>query len=749
MGPEIVIFLILVAAVVVFIVVSTKSARAKSGNEGKEDGKTSKPLIDDGGKVSHERTIFSTDPIKERISADAYDTSNPEYLYICDMGNNYYVRSFYIEQMPLNVRFATTFRSLFQFHDTTSSVPIVPLDASKAAESIKKNIDKDMAEILDAEKRLDTSRMAEMQKLQATHLRWLDDLQSGKESFFEMAFLFSIKADSLDKLKYMCTEFVSLAKRTGVEVCSCFGWQDLAYQANAPYNTMASTKSSGSLFSGKIPIKWHIMDESAAATIFNHTNTHFTHPTGIMAGHNLDTGEIINVDFYAPSHDGYSVAVEGKTGCGKSLMCKVYVARLAHFGYRFACIDTDRSNGRGEYSGVCDAVDGVNYELRSNSPNRLNIFEVDEQVEDDPYMKRSRRVLRLSDKASDIYKILVYVINYHKSAPDAATATFMEKIIKSCVAGVYAERGIYDGDPDSLYVDDSGFEGGVLGSGRKRKELPTMSDAFLWILREKRENKNPLYAVAFQMLEDVFSDLVDELYYDEETLERVPKTEYDIREYSGRTIVRVKGTRGYFDGQSTIAVNKKIPFINIDISDLPDDDKVLGQQVAMSFLIEHFIKKNSTKRRADGSGSHDRIVMIVDEAHRMFDVPESRKFLADQVRTARKNNASMWIITQNYADYLKYPETEDIIRNVAMQFMFKQAPTDRRLLEEKTVLTSSAVSRVLKLGGDPNDNNDKSHKGEVCLIDGDNVVFMKVDYLAATEAVFAETDVNVLNHMTA
>lgn len=746
MGFEIIVFLVIVAAVVAFIVISTNNARKNNDGSSSNKAGSSEAIVDEGGHEKLERTIFSKDSEKERLAADAYDTSNPEYLYINDMGVNVYARSFYIEQLPLNVIFATTFRGVFQYRDLIASVPIVPLDIGKATEAINKNIKKDEAEIIDAQKRIDTSRVAEMQKTLQTHLKWLEDLRSGQEAFFEMAFLFTLTADSLDNLNFKTKEFVALARKTGIELCSCFGWQDLAYQANAPYNTMASEKQSGSLFN-RLPIKWHIMDESAAATIYNHTNSHFSHNSGIMAGHNIDTGEIINVDFYSPTHHGYSIAVEGMPGSGKSLMCKVYVARLAPFGYRFACIDTDRSNGRGEYSGVCDAVGGVNYELRSNSPNRLNIFEIDEQLEYDRALQRYYRALRIADKATEIYYIIQYIIQYRKTPPDALTANSIEQIVKACVMGVYHDRGIEDGEADTLYADDTGFVDGVVGSGRKRKELPTMSDAFLWILRAQRKNKEPLDAVAYHILKGVFADLVDELYYDEETLERATREDYDNQEFSGRSIIRVRGTRGYFDGQSTIAISKDIPFVNIDISDLPDKDKVLGQQVAMSFLEEHFIKKNSIGNIKRGNESFNRLVVICDEAHRMFDVYESRKFLSDQVRTARKNNVSMWIITQNYSDYHKYGETKDILDDVAMHFMFKQAPAARELISSQTVLTNAAVSRVLKLGEDSNDPNDKSHKGEVCMIDGDNVVFMKVDYLRETEAVFAETDVSVLRSM--
>ena len=82
-----------------------------------------------------------------------------------------------------------------------------------------------------------------------------------------------------------------------------------------------------------------------------------------------------------------------------------------------------------------------------------------------------------------------------------------------------------------------------------------------------------------------------------------------------------------------------------------------------------------------------------------------------------------------------------MLKNVASVFMLKQDASDAGYLRENTILTPSAVSRVLTLGGDPNDLEDKSHKGEVCLIDTDKVVFVKVDYLQDSEFLFVETDV--------
>ena len=74
--------------------------------------------------------------------------------------------------------------------------------------------------------------------------------------------------------------------------------------------------------------------------------------------------------------------------------------------------------------------------------------------------------------------------------------------------------------------------------------------------------------------------------------------------------------------------------------------------------------------------------------------------------------------------------------------MLKQDASDREYLKEKTILTPSAVDRVISIGGDPNDpTQGDQHKGEICLIDSNNVVFVKVDYLQESEFLFVETDV--------
>ena len=61
----------------------------------------------------------------------------------------------------------------------------------------------------------------------------------------------------------------------------------------------------------------------------------------------------------------------------------------------------------------------------------------------------------------------------------------------------------------------------------------------------------------------------------------------------GIRIRKIKGTRPYFDGQSTVSVDSDTIHINLDVSQLPEQERPLAQQVAMDYLNENYVKRNS------------------------------------------------------------------------------------------------------------------------------------------------------------
>ena len=249
-------------------------------------------------------------------------------------------------------------------------------------------------------------------------------------------------------------------------------------------------------------------------------------------------------------------------------------------------------------------------------------------------------------------------------------------------------------------------------------------------------------------------DYVRELYYSPELMRFFTRKEYDALETVNNQkvytdggnkypVVAIRGKKPYFDGQSTINATQDTPHINIDLSQLPNSEKIVALLIAMSFVNENYVKKNSLNPK-----KIRKMVMIIDEIHRTFPYEEARLFVSDAYRTYRKRHVAPWSISQALADYSGYEETKAIIKNSTAIFLFKQDYQDREFLKEVTPLTDSQISRVLTLGGDMSDPEDKAkRRGECCLIDNGKAVFVKVDYLVDSEALIVETDVRKINKL--
>lgn len=702
-------------------------------------GKSEKNLVDPSQNMRE--SIFKEESIKKLVAPEGVNPNPLGHMVLSDKGKEIYIRNFYIDKMPRRSQFASTFASVFSFEDSTLSVFIDPLLEGKAIRHLDKRVLELETETRAAIKAGDTNRERKMSaKLRKTE-GWATNIESGTNALFEVSFLFTLYADSLEKLGLKTSDFVARARERGLDMVATYAVHPEAYLSNGPFNKLFDA-GEGLIH---VPnIKKHIMDRNGLSAIYSHTSSSFSHVNGVPLGRNMKTGEPITYDIYDRSHQGYGIVISGKTGTGKSAMIKILTSRFIPFGYRVASIDSDKKGNRGEYSMTAERLGGVNFQIKSNSKNIINLFEIDIQEEYDEVTDTEFKTLRLLDKISDITNIIMTMIKGQKSDPDFTLGTYLERIVMDAVTELYAERGIVENEIESIYTTGEVIKAGRLVTGKSKKKLPILSDFYIKVHELQRRDKDNFHKEAYSLVLDVMKDYVKEMYYDEVTLQRFSKEEYEklISKDVPVNIVRLLGTKGFYDGQSTVSVSKNTPFVNIDISDLPKVDQPVAQQIALNFLNENFIKKNSENPKKTG-----KMIVIIDECHRMFPYENARKFISDVYRTARKRNVSPWTCTQALVDFKGYKETESIVANSTSVFLFKQSSQDKAYLKDKTVLTESQIDDVLALGGDPNDIENKEHKGEVCLIDNDRAVFIKVDYLFATEAVIVETDMSKVKEM--
>ncbi len=697
--------------------------------------------------------------IKELIASNGINPNPLDYMIINDAGEQVYCMSMYIEKMPLSADFAITFPYLFNFEDVTTSVFIHPMTAGQASDKLDKRILKLDSERIAAENAQDTNRYRKVSDKFREANSWAREIERGENLLYEVSFLFTLTSRDFDALRLKVNDFHSRAKEKNIELSSCYGAHPEAFVSALPLNKLFRPQKG---IVKTDTVKKFILDKYSCACIFDHVHGGFSHKNGILAGRNLDTGQPFTFDTFHPSGNGYSVIIAGKTGTGKSATIKMWLSRYEDFGVQIASIDYEQRGNKGEYALMAEQSGGVSYQISANSKVVLNPYELNEEDEYDEATATDYKVLRLNDKLVSLRCIIMNIIMGNKNRPSFEDATFIESIINEVNTRLFEKRGIYEQDVESLYTAGKIVKGGSFTAGKIKKNLPTLHEFFMETLRMQKTDKNPYHDKAYAIIIDAVSDFVRELYYCPRCLKEYTKEEYESlcargnekagekaycfcqKGQQGIRIRKIKGTRPYFDGQSTVSVDSDTIHINLDVSQLPEQERPLAQQVAMDYLNENYVKRNSMnplrlKRR----------VYLIDEVEKIFPYEQARIQIDLNYRTARKRNIAVWSAMQALADCEGYKETESIINNSATIILLKQDARYADYLLKNTILTPAQVSSVIELGGEPNEGGEceDQRKGELCIICNDKVTFVKVDYLKASEMYIVETDQKKIHEM--
>lgn len=688
------------------------------------------------------------------VAPDAVDPAPNSYCKIDDMGTELYVRTFTVATLPRNVDFAVTFAGLFDYPGCTSSVFIIPENEQVTSKKMDRQITIVGAEYGSAAGDPNRSRKlrTEYQELNS----WAEQLESGEMKFFKVGFLFSFACKSLQELNKLSDGFRNKAMMKSVVISNAYAVQAEAYEMNAPFNNLLKI---GSSYIKTSPIKYFDMDKFSLSTVFNYTQTRFSHKDGIVLGRDMESGDPIFYDLFDSSHDGFTMIIAGKTGSGKSAMIKMFVCRSTLYDYRFVCIDSQARKGvnEGEFAGPAQCVNGVNFKISTDSTCILNPFEIGETkktAKEGMSGIREFTTLELNDKISMVVHTLSTMVQRSKEFTTIESILPIERILTDTVSAMYQDFGIKEGDVDSLYTQGTIVQNGEITSGRVKKLLPTMTDFYKKLLIHAKNNTDSTLELPYNLVLMGTKDYVRELYYSAESYHFISKEEYEtLRFREGKNkrlrtwrnpetgieedVIVIRGIRAYYDGQSNVEISPECPFTNIDISGLPEHDKVLARQIAMDIVNEMFIKKNSEDIKAAR-----KLVFICDECHENFKLEPARQALDNIVRTARKRNAGLILASQTLAEYQNWEETKAILKQATSKFVFKQDFQDKNYLKATLGLTEAQASFVVeRLGGSGKDEeNAKRHRGEVCIVDNKNVAFCKVDYLVRTEKLPVDTD---------
>lgn len=721
--------------------VSSGGVIGKRNREKKEK----ETVLSSGGEERFDN-LFGEDrkTVSELVAFEGINTFPLDHVDLFNAGFTIPTVCMYIHKTPRTTTFASSYVPLFNFSGVMTSVFIDPMSHDKAQKIVDQRVSDLDVQLSEAKDAGDINRARKLNTKYKEANAWAAAIEKGDNALFNVQFLFTVQDINLDELQRKVNLFHAKATEIGFDVVCCYATHALALKSQFPLNKVFSEKKDTDM------IKTHVLDKNALLDIFNHTENSFIHKDGVFAGHYINGNKLFLYDMYDKSHNGYGVVIAGGTGTGKSATIKMLQSRWSHFGVRFRTIDVDSKANEGEYAGIARELGGINFEIKTGSKNILNPFDINVEYEYDTRTGMEFPVLHLNEKLVYLEDLFLSMVMTDNAVPEVALERAMRAIIISVCSELYEERGIYDGRPESLYTtEDTAF----LSSGKSKKVLPTITDAYKKILMRRHLNKNKLHEQAYQTLIDSISDRVKEVYYGVDTChflsreeyESLPQNEYGRRIRKTRSgemeeVLAIRGAKSYFDGQSTMSATTETPYINYDISQVPTADKAFALLVVMGYMEENDVRRNSANQN-----NIQKLVVLLDELHTVFPYKEARRIVERFYRTARKRHVSPWSATQSLKDYGGYPETEAILKNADSIFLFRHTELDREYLRANTSLNASQVERVLVLGVDPKDvdvseEEANRKRGEVCIIDKGRPAFVKIDYLRETEAGFVETD---------
>ena len=589
------------------------------------------------------------------IAPTGIDASSLDHLEIIACTNRF-ARSFFVANLPRMCTFPELFRGMYMFGDINTSVYINPILESTSQNDLNRTINELETERIMAEDRgnINRARLLAQKRMETEELR--DEIASGFNKMYQATIIATLFAYDLKTLDTYTRLLSTEMAKSLVDIKSAWATQEEAFQSNLP------------LMKEKTGEK-HLFDRGSMGTVFPFVSSEVGHSTGIPLGYNLQTGVPILFDNFHESLTNYNMVIFAKSGAGKSVAMKTLISRSAVLmGIESMALDAE-----GEYSIVADSLGGTNVVISPNSDTIINLFDIEVETIKDEITGKEREVLNVESKVEDVTQALVTMAKGSTKSPDVNELT--KQIIAESVADEYARLGITS-DPASLYVADSA----TIVDGRiekQKKELPTIGSWYRQIQEKAANNTNVDYQFHYSYLIKVMKQY--------------------IREYGGQM--------AYFDGQSTVDILERSPFINLDISQLEERfARPLAQQILLSWIWEKYVKKNSEDKK---KARKKRV--LVDEAWMLLPYPEAVDFLNTMARRARKRNVSLAIISQRFQDFYEKSEVQAVLTSSDTKLFLAQDKSEIEYVKEVFKLSDGEAGflttcqrgqGLLKVGGD-------------------------------------------------
>lgn len=581
-------------------------------------------------------SVIEVAPGEERF--DGIDKITTAKDYFVEIGTTYrgdvrFVKTFYAVFAGTHTwdgMLTMLYAGEFGEGDMDVSLRLQPVKSNKVLSEIARRIaglESDMA--LASNQQKIQAMMIEIEDLKRQQRR----LRISEEKIFQVALYASASALTYANMRRISNAIVKKLAAINIHLRSCDFFQLESLLHITPF--------------AKIPAKrnFKTLESSCIADLFPFGLGGLSHKDGIILGRD-QMGHPVMFNGWHPRFEGYNQVILGRTGSGKSFAIKLITLRSAVKGIRTAIIDPQR-----EYAVMAKAMSCPFVSLSAESADRINIFDVEPEVDKDGV-----EYVSIEDAVRTATPVIYRMI---RSFDQGAVTGMVKTQIQELMFSMYEDFGFTD-DVRSLYSQSKDS----LSVRPEKKAMPTLSDFYEKIKDDRDLKKVAPYIRMFTKHGQSKNQMI-------------------------------------FDCQTNVDV-KNAPFFVFSLAALQDDEimKPIGLYIATSWVWQKFGKKNiGVKKR-----------IIVDEAHLLMGDQESADWLISAFKMARKNNTSMCAVTQGFSDLVRVPNGVAILQNAAVRILFKQDPVDIKAVaehlnlsegEKREVLESPAKGHcILKAGGE-------------------------------------------------
>ena len=556
---------------------------------------------DDGERKRADQRVVA--PIRIEEEADYFER------------NGQYVRVLTLSQLPDKVPIGWLTGLFTTNLDVRVSYHITPRDTSTILGKLQKKLTQVMVELIRKQEKNRTDTHEQEQEKAAIN-RLIDRIVEGSTKLYDFAIYIEVVGSTKEEQDTATRDIIQLFSEKNAELVPLENMQVASQNTVAPVGK-DNIKNTG------------LLQEEALGTTFSFVEPAISDPDGILLGFD-DTSRPIMLDKFSLS--GYSKAVTGKIGSGKTYDTKKCIYRRLQIDPGIECIMFDPLGD--DFVDFVEKMDGQ--VIRFGGDYVINPFAIapsDDDVIEDPYNDKIRSLVGM-----------LYTHFEEKGGLESAKEGLSIRVFHLA----YLQNGI---TPDE---------------STHHRENPTFQD-FLDILQKLADGEEPTE----------FIELSDEIDDKKQIMRHIQRMEDNLRPEQrahaddlllGLEAFQKNGPNSNLNGHTNVSLDDQL--VVFDMSNFADGSEA---PLFMHVMLDWAYRRTQT--------TPGRMDVTFEEAHYLLKQEGTRSLLNLWFRHARHFDAGLTLISQTAEEFVDGDEVQEIYDQCDIKQMFYQKNVSHKVVD--------------------------------------------------------------------